>query len=275
MAAATYGLASAYQLGRGLAEVYWALDPNATEGSAESWEHLLGDHRFNILATLLRRVSPQLPTLTAETITATLDQWRSVVHRRDCRIKADAVSALGLQATVWKDLLLSDTSPQTLVATDETLKRARSLRPLLRSFAVESFGALISLTLIGGAILWAVLVGPGFAKALGATIAGLLGAFGLSSSVAVARVKAVGQGLLEQLRNKISTDAIRAAATYLPGDGQARGRVAAGEQGAARATYRAADSVRRLNPTPCRRRNPADKFPHACLRSRTELAHSR
>lgn len=229
LAAEAYGRSSAYQLGRGLAETYWSLDPAAERGSYFSWHHLLVQ-RFNPLAALLRRSAALLPALTAETLTATLEQWRGValqfspVTRReggsrlqgtdDERQQASAV--LGVQAALWRDLLLSGNSPTALVATDKIWFRARNAGPLLRSFAGELLGLLLGLLLVGAAIALATVGAPGVPRTLIGALAGVFGAFGLTSSAVVARAKAVGQGLLLQLRDKIAADAVIAAATYLP-----------------------------------------------------------
>lgn len=196
--------------------MYWALDPAATSPNSESWEQLLGDERYNTLAALLRRCSPTLPELTAETITACLEQWKAVAADPAWRSSPTAVPALRLQAGVWRDLLLTGNAPQTLLATDQALKRARSLRPLIGSFIAEGAGLLVGLGLMGAAVLWATVIGSGTAKAIGGAAFGILGAFGLTSSAVLARARAIGQGLLQQVRAKVTADAIIVTATYLP-----------------------------------------------------------
>jgi hypothetical protein len=217
LASGPYGLASAYQVGRGLAEVYWALDPDAPTGDPASWNHLLGDQRFNQLATLLRRVTPFLPKLTGETITATLEQWHAVASSATWRNKTDALTALGLQSALWRDLLLSASPPEVLVTTtDQTLRRARSLRPLIASFAGEAAVLFIGLVFVGGAVFVALSAGQGIDKVIGGTLGGVLGLFGVTWSALLTRAKVMGQGILNQLRAKVAADATIIAATYLP-----------------------------------------------------------
>lgn len=238
LAAEAYGRSSAYQLGRGLAETYWSLDPAAQSGSYYSWHHLLVQ-RFNPLAALLRRSAALLPPLTAETLTATLEQWRGVAVQFSPRSKRgraaralqgtdeerrQASAVLGVQAALWRDLLLSGTPPTALVATDKALFRARNAGPLLRSFAGEAFGLLFGLLLLGAAIVVVTVGAPGVPRTLIGALAGVFGAFGLTSSAVVARAKAVGQGLLTHLRDKIAADAVIEAATYLPADYSKRRR---------------------------------------------------
>ena len=45
LAARAFGTASAYQLGRAVAETYWALDPTAPAADPTSWQFLLGPDR--------------------------------------------------------------------------------------------------------------------------------------------------------------------------------------------------------------------------------------
>ena len=231
LATGPYGRSSAYQLGRGIAETYWALNPEADASRDDSWAHLLVE-RFNALAALLRRSAALLPELAAEALTATLEQWRGVAEEvtrqeetsgsllphmpRKAVDRGEATTVLGQQAGVWRDLLLSGSDPTRLVATDQTWLRARRLGPLFRSFLPEIVGLLLGLLLIGGAVLLVVLGEPLIPKALGATLAAVLGAFGVTSSSFFARTKAGGLELLERLRRKVKGDALIAAATYLP-----------------------------------------------------------
>lgn len=231
LATGPYGRSSAYQLGRGIAETYWALNPEADASRDDSWAHLLVE-RFNALAALLRRSAALLPELAAEALTATLEQWRGVAEDvtrqeessrsllprmpRSTVDRGEATTVLGQQAGVWRDLLLSGSDPTRLVATDQTWLRARRLGPLFKSFLPEIVGLLLGLLLIGGAVLLVVLGEPLIPKALGATLAAVLGAFGVTSSSFFARTKAGGLELLERLRRKVKGDALIAAATYLP-----------------------------------------------------------
>jgi hypothetical protein len=55
LASASFGESSAYQLGRGLAECSWALDPNWPPNEVMGWEHVLGSERCVALTRLLER----------------------------------------------------------------------------------------------------------------------------------------------------------------------------------------------------------------------------
>src|SRR5262249_42785562 len=56
-----------YQLGRALAECYWAMDPTAEDGWA-SWSFLLGAERHNEIGRLLGRLSAYFHTYTAPAV---------------------------------------------------------------------------------------------------------------------------------------------------------------------------------------------------------------
>src|SRR5262249_53889311 len=73
--AQSLGEAAAYQLGRGLADVSWALDPGAPDDDVASWTFLLGRNRLDALHRLLQRVSPHFDELTISSVRASLDAW--------------------------------------------------------------------------------------------------------------------------------------------------------------------------------------------------------
>jgi hypothetical protein len=68
LAAGNFGIASAYQLGRGLAETFWALDPMNPKGLGTRWTFLLGSPRVEALSALCRRLSPALKDFTAPAV---------------------------------------------------------------------------------------------------------------------------------------------------------------------------------------------------------------
>ena len=66
-----------YQLGRGLAECYWALDPAspAEDGGPASWSFLLGATRCRELSRLLGRLSPYLNRYGSPAVAGSLEVW--------------------------------------------------------------------------------------------------------------------------------------------------------------------------------------------------------
>jgi hypothetical protein len=117
LAAQEYGTSSSYQLGRGLAEIYWALDPDARSGP-ESWEKLLGDERATALRLLLDRLSlTVLPSVSTSAIEFALGKWEqfakdllltweAVEKDGNQAFRAEAGEDLKVHVKKWKDLLL-------------------------------------------------------------------------------------------------------------------------------------------------------------------------
>ena len=67
--------ACGYQLGRGLAECYWALDPGSAEGW-DSWTFLFDQARCGELSRLAGRLSGYMQPFGAPAITGSLEVWK-------------------------------------------------------------------------------------------------------------------------------------------------------------------------------------------------------
>ena len=70
--------ACGYQLGRGLAETYWALDPDQAVGS-QCWDFLLGDERCTEISRLVDRLGAYMTEYTAPAITGSIEVWKYLV----------------------------------------------------------------------------------------------------------------------------------------------------------------------------------------------------
>lgn len=96
-------LVCGYQVGRALAECYWALDPGASDGrSPAAWEFLLGTGRTYEISSLLGRHAAYMHADTAAVIAGSLMVWRHVAADR--RWRSDALSHLYRQVRIWHDL---------------------------------------------------------------------------------------------------------------------------------------------------------------------------
>ena len=72
-------LSAAYQLGRGLAETYWELDPTVTDPhDSRSWEVILGSERVLALKRATARLSSFIDPLTIPAVSISLDAWAEV-----------------------------------------------------------------------------------------------------------------------------------------------------------------------------------------------------
>ena len=78
LAALSESQAIGYQLGRGLADTYWALNPGQEHGSA-SWSFLLGQRRCGELSRLTGRLAVYMGEYTAPAIAGSLEVWKAVV----------------------------------------------------------------------------------------------------------------------------------------------------------------------------------------------------
>ena len=77
--ARSLSLSAGYQLGRGLAEASWALDPSMTNpDDPTSWQFLLGVKRVTALTTFLERLSIYFDELTIQGIRTSLMAWSLV-----------------------------------------------------------------------------------------------------------------------------------------------------------------------------------------------------
>jgi hypothetical protein len=211
LAAQEFGTSSCYQLGRGLAESYWALDPSAESGS-ESWGHLLGEKRVSALCELLSRLSPTvLPTVTAGAITDTLMKWKRIALDPKLSGQYDAASALHDQVMLWRDLLLMAADPKDFADIGTIAKTARRSRHIVNFFAPEIvFGAITSAGL-GVCLYYLTGVGTNY-QAIGAAVSAL----GLTGSTASATIKSFSQGVMDRVRLASDQDAVIKMITRLP-----------------------------------------------------------
>lgn len=119
--------AGAYQLGRGLAEVYWALDPRKVDGST-GWECLLGNDRCNELSRLVGRLETYLPEYTASAVAGSIEVWRKVAPNPAWRgTIGQASKELYLQIRRWYELVIVGQDPTTLVKPGQVMRNFRTI----------------------------------------------------------------------------------------------------------------------------------------------------
>jgi hypothetical protein len=214
LAARSFGTSSAYQLGRGLAEAFWALDPTAAApDDARGWGFLLGPARRTALTRLLDRLAPQLPALTADAVSWSLQRWSDVAADAAWRGGSDAIPCLAQQARVWRDLLLTGREPAAMVDSGALLRRARNLWPVVRSFLPEVGILALSVGILSGAA--ALLGGHNSGHAEAAALA-VLGATGISGAGLAAKAKDSAHQVLDHLRTELNRDVVRTSVTILP-----------------------------------------------------------
>lgn len=214
LAARSFTIASGYQLGRALAETYWALDPGAAPGRAGSWTFLLGRPRAAAIGQLLRRLSGFFLPLTPGAIGASVAAWTRVAADPVLPTQPATADALHEQLHVWHDLLLTGQPPESLLPRESALKRARRIRPVLRAFLPE-FAVAVASMLAAAAAAGLFLGGGGAVHWLAGVLA-VISFFGVTGSSALAKAKGEAHVLFGQLQNALSVDAIKEAVTLPP-----------------------------------------------------------
>lgn len=220
-------LLAAYQLGRGLAEAFWALDPDApapdtkpTLESTESpphpgsWEFLLGPRRQQMLGASLALLEGAFAPLTGSAVRGPLTRWCALVADQQVRNRSEAaLVALRGQLHNWRDVLLGSRDPISF-AKGFGLKLA-----FRQAFRVAQTLPLETFLLLGGIALMAVAgyaLGSDTTRTGTAVAASVLGFFGVTGAGLLARAKAQAAVLGVHLREAFYRDIVEAQATMLP-----------------------------------------------------------
>jgi phospholipase C len=213
LAALPFGTASAYQLGRSLAEMYWALDPTAPAGDPSSWQFLWGEHRGQSINHLLDRLAGHFSPLTTHALRFGVKEWSELAADAAWRCQTNVMEALRRQVRLWQDLLVTGEDPATLVAPRTLLKRARQIRGLVASFWPELMLLVVALAILLGAV--AFLSGRGTNQA-GATVGLVGGSLGMTGAGLAARAKNLANNVFGRLRTTLDQDVVDAAVTLRP-----------------------------------------------------------
>lgn len=210
----SFGESSAYQLGRGLAESSWALNPMSSEGTVSSWSYLLGTERCVLITRLIERIAPTLPPLNTQAIKGSLAAWQRVASDPAWRDQTDAAAIFRQQIMVWRDLLLTDADPRQLERPPATLQRIASIFPILRTLWLQ-----IATGILGVAFLavgaWLISKYGSTSGPWGQLVAGL-GLIGITGSGLSSRAKLSANSLAKSLQAAIEADDVVHSVTLLP-----------------------------------------------------------
>ena len=206
LASGAFGTASAYQLGRGLAEAYWALNKNDDPGSPRSWSFLLGRNRATALSVLCRRLAPSIGTVAATAIAASVEAWQTVAESPASYF--DPFSKLGEQLIVWRDLLLTQRDPVSLVDKKALERASARVTPLIKAFKWE--------LLLGVAASVALGLSAYYLPHVGGSVGAVLSAFGITAAAVGSRAKAVIQSVTARVRNSMSQELVTGAVIKIP-----------------------------------------------------------
>ncbi len=220
-------LLAAYQLGRGLAEAFWALDPEAPAPEKKptlesidspphpgSWEFLLGPRRQQMLGAYLAMLEGAFAPLSGSAVRGPLTRWCVLVSDKQVRNRPEAaLVALRGQLHNWRDVLLGSRDPISF-AKGFGLKLA-----FRQAFRVAQTLPLETFLLLGGIALMAAAgyaLGSDTTRTGTAVAASVLGFFGVTGAGLLARAKAQAAVLGLHLREAFYRDIVEAQATVLP-----------------------------------------------------------
>lgn len=207
---------AAYQLGRGLAETYWALDPKAAVAAKppqqpDSWLFLLGSERCDELSRLTGRLSAYFSPYCSPAIAGTVRLWESVAGDEEWR--KNAQPSLFQQLRRWYELLILGQDPSTLIKPYTLLKNWHTTWNVFKALWIQIVTAAVSLALVITAItLTADDSHSPFVKSL----LGVLGLIGLSATTIQARLKSTTQNLVTRIQQDAYTDLVALEIAEIP-----------------------------------------------------------
>jgi hypothetical protein len=205
--------ATAYLLGRGLSEAYWALDLGAEVSSATSWAFLLGTERCGELSRGVGRLSAYFNVYTAPAIAGSLVAWGKVATTSDWRSLPSARQQLYLQIRRWYEMLVLGQDPSTLIKPYTILKSWRAAAQTVSTFAWQLGTLVASLGLVVGL---AALTASGKSNAGLNTLLGVVSAAGITTAAVQTNLKNSAQNALTRLRQDVYTDLVAGEITDLP-----------------------------------------------------------
>jgi len=205
LAAGKFGTASAYQLGRGLSESYWALNPDLPD-ERHQWTFLLGEDRVRALGDLSQRLAPVFSQYTAPAVTASVDTWGEVAKSPGDFV--EPITALERQVVIWRDLLVTGRDPLTLVKPSRLEAVARDPRPIIKAYRWELVAALV---LAAGLALSLTYFQSQVRSVLTA-----LAAVGITASAIESWIKAKAQSVASRVGTAVDQSVVNEAVTVAP-----------------------------------------------------------
>jgi hypothetical protein len=217
LAAAAESQTVGYQLGRGLAETYWALDPAQVDGST-GWSFLLGEERCAELGRLVGRLGAYMGSYTAPAVAGTIVIWQSVAKtpgwRGEDQDALDAAQqALYRQTRRWYELIVLAQDPTTLIKPYQLMTNYRTVLRAIGLFLPQLVATIAGLGFLGVLLF---LLSNNSKVAWAQTLTGVLAAVGLSYAGLTGTVKSSAQAMLTRLRQDGYTDLVVLAVQTAP-----------------------------------------------------------
>jgi hypothetical protein len=213
-------LACGYLLGRGLAEIYWALGPadeqlcaDGKSPSAGSWAFLLHEARRHELSRMVGRIAPYLDPLTPVAVSGSLEAWGYVAAEAKWCGRKDAPTELYEQLRRWYQLLILGQDPTTLVKPSMILHGRHTTLRIFRAFWPQLIAGALSL---GVVTAFVILLSTDHGSPLLKSLLAVAGTIGLSASTLTAKAKSATQSLITRLRQNAYSDLVAIAVTNVP-----------------------------------------------------------
>jgi len=205
-------VANAYQLGRALAEPYWALNPALdTDQSPAAWQFLLGSSRCSEIGRLAGRLGAYLHPYTAAAIAGSVQIWKHVAADKAWRSNADGY--LYRQMRTWYELVVMRQDPTTLVKPYALTRNYRMIMRALRIFWPEVLGIVVAAGALSGFV---VLLGENKVNSVLNSALGLVAIAGFTTAGFLAKLKNQAQAMVTRLRQDVYTDLVAVAITTVP-----------------------------------------------------------
>jgi hypothetical protein len=205
-------VACGYQLGRALAEPYWALDPTLdTDNSPAAWQFLLGSSRCSEIGRLAGRLGDYLHPYTAAAIAGSVQIWKHVAADKAWRSNAD--DHLYRQMRTWYELVVMRQDPTTLVRPYALTRNYRMIMRALRIFWPEVLGIVVAAGALSGFV---VLLGENKVNSVLNSALGLIAIAGFTTAGFLAKLKNQAQAMVTRLRQDVYTDLVAVAITTAP-----------------------------------------------------------
>lgn len=204
---------AAYQVGRGLSEAYWALDPDVPADDVRHWKSLLGVGRRAALKRFLLQVAPFYDPLTISGISTSLEAWGRVIDSTQSNLSSNATDELRSQTAIWRVLLVDQINPLSFVDSKTALRYAGGIKRLLRVFLPELTAAIVIIAVtILVVLVFPTTTSPGVRTAIVA-VAGILG---VTSASLLAVVKAIANASIAKLRSALNAEMVADAVAVIP-----------------------------------------------------------
>jgi hypothetical protein len=208
--------ACAYQLGRGLAETFWALNPTEAQGR-QGWRFLLGEPRCFELSRLVGRLSGYLSPYTGPAIVGSIEIWQKFAEREqwDPALAREAQAALREQIRRWYELIVLGQDPTTLIKPFDVIGNFHTLMQAIRQFWPQVAATVLGL---GCIVTLLVMLSVGAGSDLVKTLGAVLGVLGVSLGAITGALKNSAQSLLARLRQDTYTELVAEGITSRPPD---------------------------------------------------------